>query len=176
MNLHSTKLLITPSQPWLLRVAIGQGELADTLCHLLQEPEFKDTVLRYVRGKRMCKLDAMFDEFAATFQFPYYFGHNWPAFDDCMEDLDWLPGAKYLLVILDSAQLLRDDEPVEMKVLFKILEKVCREWGTPIAKGECWDRPAKPFHVLFQCTPEEINCLPEIIRSLPDELVLEKRL
>jgi hypothetical protein len=29
-------------------------------------------------------------EFAASFQFPYYFGENWPAFDECINDLSWL--------------------------------------------------------------------------------------
>ena len=36
---------------------------------------------------------AVFDEFAAAFQFPYYFGRNKDAFDECMRDLDEFVGA-----------------------------------------------------------------------------------
>lgn len=31
------------------------------------------------------------DEFSAALQFSAYFGENWPAFNECLKDLDWLP-------------------------------------------------------------------------------------
>ncbi|QIS02446.1 hypothetical protein F5X71_09020 [Nocardia brasiliensis] len=46
----------------------------------------------HVRGQRMRTTTELFAEFAAAFQFPWYFGQNWAAFDECMTDLDdWLP-------------------------------------------------------------------------------------
>jgi Barstar (barnase inhibitor) len=31
------------------------------------------------------------DEMAAALEFPYYFGGNRPAFNECTSDMDWLP-------------------------------------------------------------------------------------
>ncbi|KAA0022701.1 barstar family protein [Antrihabitans cavernicola] len=68
-------------------------------------------VVREVRGSKMRTVDALFDEFAAAFQFPYYFGANKDAFDEVMRDLDEFVGAApgYVVVVRDADQLLADD-------------------------------------------------------------------
>ncbi|MCX4097227.1 barstar family protein [Nocardia sp. alder85J] len=70
---------------------------------------------RELRGARMRTLAGVFDEFAAAFQFPYYFGENKDAFDECLRDLDEFVGAAagYVALIRDSAELLAD-EPGEL--------------------------------------------------------------
>lgn len=47
--------------------------------------------VRTVRGSKMLTEDQLFTEVSAALQFPYYFGENWPAFDECLADLEWLP-------------------------------------------------------------------------------------
>lgn len=44
----------------------------------------------YLRGKRCKTEDTFFSEISASFQFPYYYGENWPATDECLCDLEWL--------------------------------------------------------------------------------------
>ena len=46
--------------------------------------------VRTVRGRKIRTVGRLFDEMAAALQFPYYFGENWPAFDECLADIDWL--------------------------------------------------------------------------------------
>ena len=46
--------------------------------------------VRTVRGRKMRTVGRLFDEMAAALQFPHYFGENWPAFDECLADIDWL--------------------------------------------------------------------------------------
>lgn len=59
----------------------------------------------YLRGKR-CKNETLFFyEVSASFQFPYYFGENWPAFDECICDLEWLNISKVFVVIDDFSQM-----------------------------------------------------------------------
>ncbi len=63
-------------------------------------------VIRVVRGAKAETTAALFDEFAAALQFPPYFGENWPAFDECLADLEWLPAAEHVVVVADAARVL----------------------------------------------------------------------
>jgi len=49
----------------------------------------KRSIVRYLRGQKCTRKNNFFDEFAAALQFPYYFGQNWDAFDECINDLSW---------------------------------------------------------------------------------------
>ncbi len=41
----------------------------------------------------------LFDVVAAAMSFPDYFGSNWDAVDECLEDMSWLPSKGYVLVL-----------------------------------------------------------------------------
>ncbi|MGY2061105.1 barstar family protein [Nocardia gipuzkoensis] len=68
-------------------------------------------VVRELRGAKMRTLAGLYDEFAAAFQFPYYFGENKDAFDECLRDLDDFVGRGdgYVIVVRDGEQLLADE-------------------------------------------------------------------
>lgn len=107
-------------------------------------------VVRVVRGRKTRNLPALFDEFAAALQFPYYFGENWPAFDECLADLDWIsPDSGLVILILDADQVLADGSSEDMNVLIQAISNAHSTYSEPIAEGEWWDRPALPFHVVL---------------------------
>lgn len=110
-----------------------------------------ETVLRFLRGERMRTAEALFDEFAAALQFPYYFGRNWAALDECLADLEWVPGQRYILMFTQAEAICKDENLPEFSTLLKILSKVSAEWATPIAQQGALDRSAKQFHSVFQC-------------------------
>ncbi|NMN96173.1 barstar family protein [Antrihabitans stalactiti] len=87
-------------------------------------------VVREVRGAKMPTVGAVFDEFAAAFQFPDYFGENKDAFDECMRDLEEFVGAAkgYVVVVRDAAQLLRD-EPAERAWFADAMAFYASEWS-----------------------------------------------
>jgi len=58
----------------------------------------------------MTKVDALDNECSAVLQFPWYFGENWPAFDECIRDLSWLPADVYTLIITDSLAVLSEQD------------------------------------------------------------------
>src|SRR5258708_20309370 len=64
------------------------------------------TVARVLRGTRCRTAHGLFDEFAAAFQFPPYFGANWNALNDCLGDLEWLAGESYVVVVTDASEVL----------------------------------------------------------------------
>jgi hypothetical protein len=112
---------------------------------------------RAVRGRKMRTLAGLFDEFAATLQFPLYFGENKDAFDECIAEMDALPaGAGYVVVITDYVvvitepdQVLADAAVGDLAWLVDSLANAAEAWARPIDLGESWDRPAVPFHVVL---------------------------
>lgn len=169
MNVHHQDILTLPGKPWLLRFQGTTSELTDALWHL-QSAELSRGVVRFLRGKRMQTTVELFAECAAALQFPYYFGENWNALDECLADLSWLPAAAYVLAITDSADLLVRETPGEMRVLCDVLERTCVAWSAPIAQGEPWDRPAKAFHILLHATVEDTARLSTPIVSIRDAM------
>ena len=103
----------------------------------------------------MLNVDQLFDAFAAAAQFPDYFGRNWPAFDECLADLEWLPASTYI-VILRNPQRLLEQEPAELATFWRIIGKVAAEWAEEVSLGEWWDRPGIPFHVVLDMSPNVI--------------------
>ncbi|MET7768559.1 barstar family protein [Nocardia sp. NPDC005366] len=100
--------------------------------------------VRELRAVKMRSVAGVFDEFAAAFQFPYYFGENKDAFDECLRDLDdFIGDAPGYVVVLRRSDELLANAPQE------------REWFTR-AMGDCadyWARRQVAFRVIFQGRP-----------------------
>jgi len=79
-------------------------------------------IVRRVRGRKSKTVQGFFNEGAAALQFPYYFGENWAAFEECITDLEWLVGSAYLLLIPNAHFLLSEVEEEDFRVLLRILE------------------------------------------------------
>ncbi len=109
----------------------------------------------------MRTVEGMFDEMAAALQFPYYFGENWPAFDECLADMDWLPmNVGIVILVYDALEVLTDAAETELAVLVRSVGAAHSSYSEPIELGEWWDRPAVPFHVVLHSTnPKDSHAL-----------------
>ena len=118
---------------------------------------FKDSnvvVSRIIRGRRCSTSESLFQEFAAALQFPYYFGNNWDAFDECIADLSWLPADKYLLFCTDLDRILSENAN-DLNTFFILIKDAILEWS----KNNEF-RKASPFLIIFHCEKEnEKRCL-----------------
>ncbi|RJO72213.1 hypothetical protein D5S18_23940 [Nocardia panacis] len=87
-------------------------------------------LVRELRGSKMIAVAGVFDEFAAAFQFPYYFGANKDAFDECLRDLDDFvgPAAGYVAVIRDS-ELVLAERPRERDWLASAFADSATHWA-----------------------------------------------
>lgn len=87
--------------------------------------------VRELRGAKMRTLAGVYDEFAAAFQFPYYFGANKDAFDECLRDLDDFvgPARGYLVVVRDADQLLAD-QPGQLDWFAGAMGDAAAYWST----------------------------------------------
>lgn len=107
--------------------------------------------VREVRGSRMRTVAALFDEFAAALQFPYYFRPNKDAFDECLFNLEDLLGdaCGYVVAVRDAEQLLAE-VPQE------------REWFDSVI-AECagfWISREVAFRVVLQGAPDGLTAVP----------------
>ncbi|MBF6276303.1 MULTISPECIES: barstar family protein [Nocardia] len=105
-------------------------------------------IAREVRGAKMRTTAGVFDEFAAALQFPYYFGDNRDAFDECLRDLDEFVGEApgYVVVIRDSSGLLADQRE-DLEWFADAMTQAAEYWA---AKGTV-------FRVVLQQRPPVLS-------------------
>lgn len=110
-------------------IGVLDGE-TDGLRYALPEAGY---LVREVRGAKMPTVARLYDEFAAAFQFPAYFGENKDAFDECMRDLDDFlvdragEVAGYVVVVRDADELLRD-QPRELAWFVEAMAFYAEHW------------------------------------------------
>jgi hypothetical protein len=164
MKLADAGDLLVAQPPWLYWLGVTKPELT-SLGWDLQEHAFADGVVRRLRGAKMRSTQSLFDEVAAALQFPDYFGENWDALDECLNDLSWLPGRSYLLVISDALQVLADEPVRELEILLRLLMRTGDEWANRRLEAAPRDGPPTPFHVVLQCPEPEGETLTRRMRE-----------
>lgn len=115
------------------------------------EKNSKDSVVKIIKGSQCKTKEALFKEFATVLEFPDYFGHNWDALDECIQDLAWLPAKKYVIFITDLDQIVIESVRDMHNLFLDILKDAVREWDTdndyrPVKK-------ATPLHIIVVNKP-----------------------
>jgi hypothetical protein len=105
-------------------------------------------------ARRMSDFAGFMAECQRGFKFPDYFGGNWPALDECLVDLSWLPGRSYHVVVAHGGELLRGD-PSELPTLLRTLESAGQTWSRSFALGPEWGGGEVPFNTVIIGTPPE---------------------
>ena len=159
--------LLRSREPWLHVLLASESDAYDVL-GALERSSKRRAVCRVVRGNKATTKPAFFDECAAVWQFPYYFGENWDAFEECLSDLQWLPAEAYVFGVTRAIHLLEKEPRDQQDRLLLVLQRIAKEWGqaTP-------SRPAAVFHVLLQCTAAEKPSLDQRLQAaaVPHDVV-----
>lgn len=109
-----------------------------------------DYRVRELRGDKMRTVAELFDEFAAAFQFPYYFGANKDAFDESLRDLDDVVGdAPGYVAVIRTADELLAEQPTE-RAWFDATMRDCAAY---------WARRDVAFRVVLQGDPETFDAV-----------------
>jgi len=132
--------LASTAPPWVHLVVTDDDEPP-----ALPEPP-PGFVVRTLDGGRCRTKRSLLADMARVLAFPAHFGRTWDALEDCLTDLEWLPGTGYRLVILAADRLLARD-PAGYATLVALLEDVGRAWGTS-ATGHP-GRAAVAFHTVL---------------------------
>lgn len=109
--------------------ALLRGELPPKLyrCASRARPE-TITRLAAAHGWRVYRLEGreiggkadLLNRSAAALRFPAYFGHNWDAFEECLNDMSWEPPGPALL-LFDHAGRFAAAEPEQFAMALEIL-------------------------------------------------------
>lgn len=146
--------LLTPSpSSWAHLVA---ADVQATEGRFLAVPPHVGAVVRALRGYRSRFTVGLLAEWAAALQFPYYFGMNWNAFHECINDLSWLPARSYIFLVTDANRMLTETD--DLATFVDILNFTAKGWADPQNVGNIHTM-ALPvsFHVVFHCPPAEEN-------------------
>lgn len=125
---------------------------------------YKKAVVRKIRGKKSQTIDDLFNEVSAALQFPYYFGENWAAFNECLYDLDWLPGEAYILMFSDANLLLQHEADAAFRVLMSVLTEARDNW---IADRQSLSNvgPTPTYSYIFQVADQELASFSEHVEE-----------
>ena len=148
---HIDRLIRHDDKTPLHTLSATASEVSDLAASLDREPKRK-VVARVVRGETCRTTKALFDEFAAAWQFPSYFGKNWDALDECLADLEWLPAEAYVLFVTDATLLLADEKPEVFNLFVEIVEGLAREWNSA------------SFHIVLQADKADESKLGERLK------------
>jgi len=144
MNLLSVGHFQTVDPPWVQLLVLEQGQLVELEKELCQIPDF---IVRIIDSSKCTNSRELFSEFARVLKFPAYFGTNWAALDECITDLEWMPGKGYVLLIKNADQFLINGSQDDYASFVRIMKKAGEEWSIQQV-GE-WPRDPTPFHVLL---------------------------
>ena len=138
--------------PWVQLLVLKKRQDFDFRSLQNQLSEF---VIKVIDGSKCKRRSDLFSELAHLFEFPSYFGYNWDALDECITDLEWMPGRGYVLFIKNADQLLSEDVQDSYAIFIGIMKKAGEEWSIP--QGGEWARPAVPFHVVLIVSDRKRN-------------------
>lgn len=99
----------------------------DELYRMIWKEAHNNAYTSYLRGMRCKTEEDFFREVSASFQFPWYFGENWAAFDECICDLEWLKFESIFLVIDDFSMIFDGDVDLQA-LLIKYLTVMVEYW------------------------------------------------
>lgn len=128
-------------------------------------------------GRALMTEQGIFSSFAKALQFPSYFGRNWDAMVDCLDDLCGAitGGVGIAVVVHDADQLLETEHfPLFVSVLCQGAD---RANSAVDLDGFPLDRPALSEHFVFEFRefdPEEIAARvrqPDLIVKVEDRFV-----
>jgi hypothetical protein len=152
------ELLFNPDGPALSVLPAAQSAVYDLMgAWIPAHPEWD--ILR-VAGERGKSIDTprFMNEVSASLQFPYYFGHNWSAFRDCVNDLSWLRGASFL-IIFDAAQHLLSESDDDFQILLRILTETHEEWRSVTTDFGARSKLPIAFQSVLASEPEAVEAL-----------------
>lgn len=99
----------------------------DALDEWVEERRRGGAAVGVVDGRASITEHGFFDAVARALHLPDYFGHNWDALDEVLDDLSWLPGDEHLLVLRDAKWVL-DEEPQErLRILVDVLRRAAED-------------------------------------------------
>ena len=86
------------------------------------------TLVAIIDGEHTDTLEKFYSSIASQLQFPNSFGNNFDAFDEMMNDLDWLEEDRIYLIFRNYDIFLVEENDEAREILLTILDDASSEW------------------------------------------------
>ena len=83
-----------------------------------------------LEGNKMQTRDTLFFEISNKLKFPDYFGNNWDALDECLQDLEWIEDENINIVIKDYGLILHLDHSDEKTIFMSCIKDADEFWSS----------------------------------------------
>ncbi len=160
--------LASVAEPWVLVVKDDDHVVNGQLSALASS-----AFVRQLDSSRMTSEVDLFREFANKLDFPSYFGHNWYALVDCLDDFHGTGhGRLPVVIIVKNSDVLidRDFFPLFLALLCEAAERANLSLD---ADGLPRDRSPFPLHFVFFLAHRGLGEVAEVLRTRDDMLVRE---
>lgn len=97
------------------------------------EPEKKQSIIVDVDGNKMVNKEVFFSFISKELNFPDYFGRNWDALDECLQDLEWLDISvnQILIIVRNLNNFFAEEKISEKEILKSCLNDASDFWDDP---------------------------------------------
>ena len=146
----NTQALLRSGPPTALVTTSGWRDIVTLQIDL--ESAHPNTGWLHLRGTRMRTVSGFFDELAAAFQLPVWFGCNWDALVDSARDRAWLAGT--IVAIYDAHLLLADATDLDRTNLAEVLTR-CNRNGKEVDPTDVPADDEDGFHLVCQVPADE---------------------
>jgi RNAse (barnase) inhibitor barstar len=94
------------------------------------------TLVVVIDGEQTDTLDKFYEELTRQFMFPDYFGRNFDAFDEMINDLSWLDESIIYIIFRNYDDFLSDENEEAREILLTILDDAATEWKRMDGEGK----------------------------------------
>jgi RNAse (barnase) inhibitor barstar len=77
----------------------------------------------FLDGSKIADKESFFKAIALAMDFPDYFGHNWDALRECLNDLSWVKEERKVLIWADALNLFQELGDEDNKILNSIIRE-----------------------------------------------------
>ena len=94
------------------------------------------TLVAIIDGEHTDTLDKFYDSISSQLKFPDNFGNNFDAFDEMINDLDWLKEDHIYLLFRNYDDFLSEENDEGREILLTILDDSSAEWKRMDGEGK----------------------------------------
>jgi RNAse (barnase) inhibitor barstar len=94
------------------------------------------TLVVIIDGEHTDTLEKFYQTITSSLKFPDNFGYNFDAFDEMVNDLDWLDESRIYLIFRNYDDFLSEENDEAREILLTILDDAANEWKRMDGEGK----------------------------------------
>ena len=94
------------------------------------------TLVAIIEGQHTDTLEKFYSSIAIQLKFPDNFGNNFDAFDEMMNDLEWLEEDRVYLIFRNYDVFLVEENDEDREIILTILDDASTEWKRMNGEGK----------------------------------------